>query len=223
MESLPDTNNCTRENPFPLLPLPLLQGKKHRRHKTAQSWNNCVATAKSIPKLARTFGSRRKKYAVFFADVSLPCWLLVGSNWRCIAANWDQSAEGAEVAALVLPHSGNHKTSEAEITGSLGEANRFVCKILLPPKNTSRYNNENSLKTQEVVGWKSKTFSASSREPETILRCCCKGVAKGAQEEGTYLHTLVSQLLSQATAQRAKMPPNFLLLPALSFKRTFTL
>lgn len=39
-----------------------------------------------------------------------------------------------------------------------------------------------------MVEWKSKTFSASGREPETNLRCYCKGVAKGAQEEETFAH-----------------------------------
>lgn len=189
--------------------------KKHRRHKIAQSWNYCIAVAKSIPKSARICSSRRKKYALFFADVSLSSWLLTWfgqriENWskcRCIAVHWDQSAERAEVAALVPPHSGNHKTLETGITGSLVKAYRFACKILSSPRNRPRYNNENSLKTQKVVGRKSKTFSASSREPETTLRCYCKSVAKGAQEEGTCLHTLASHLLSQATAQYGRMPP----------------
>lgn len=171
--------------------------KKNRRHKIAQSWNCRVAIAKRIPKFARICSSRRKKCALFFADLSLPSWPLAWFGqrpekwWKCTAANWDQSAEGAEVAVLVLPHSGSHKTLETGITGSLGKAYGFVCKILSSPRSTTRYNNENSLKTQKVVEWKSKTFSSTSREPETTLRCYCKGMAKGAQEEGTYLHTLI--------------------------------
>ena len=168
---------------------------------------------------------------LFLADVSLPSWLLAcfgqwleeRSKCRCIAVNWDQSAERAEVAALAFPDAGNHKTLEIKVTGSLGKAHRCVCKILSSPRNRPRYNNENSLKTQKVLRWKSKTSSASSREPETTSSCYCKGIAKGVQEDVTCLYALAHHLLSQAMAQCGRMSRNFLLLPALSFKRTLIL
>lgn len=168
---------------------------------------------------------------LFLADVSLSSWLLAcfgqqieeQSKCRCIAVNWDQSAERAEVAALAFPHAGNHETLEIKVSGSLGKAHRFVCKILSSPRKRPRYNNENRLKTQKVLRWKSKTFSASSREPETTSSCHCKAVAKGVQEDVTCLHTLARHLLSQAMAQCGWMSPNFLVLPALSFERTLFL
>lgn len=120
-------------------------------------------------------------------------------------------------------HAGNHKTLEIKVTGSLGKAHRFVCKILSSPRNRPRYNNENSLKTQKALRWKSKTFSASSREPEATSSYCCEGVAKGVQEDAACLQALACHLLSQAMAQCGRMSPNFLLLPGLSFKRTLNL
>lgn len=168
---------------------------------------------------------------LFLADVSLSSWLLASfgerieerSKCRCTAVNWDQSAKRAEVAALALPHAGNHKVLEAQVTGSLGKAHRSVCNIWSSPRNRPRYNNENSLKTQKVLRWKSKTFSASSGGSETTSSCSCRGVAKAAQEDVTCLHALAHYLLSQAVSQCGRMSPNFLLLPALSFKRTLLL
>jgi len=74
-----------------------------------------------------------------------------------------------------------------------------------------------------VILWKSKAFSALSREPETTSSGCCERVAKGIQEDVTCLHALVHHLLSQAMAQWGRMSPDFLLLPAPSFKRTLSL
>lgn len=74
-----------------------------------------------------------------------------------------------------------------------------------------------------MLRWKSKNFSASSREPETAFSCYCKGVTKGAENNMTCLHPLACPLLSQAVAQRGRMSSNFLSSPALSFKRTLIL
>lgn len=153
MKSLPDTNNCTRENSFPLLPLPLLQEKTQEAQNSTKLEQLCCRSQKHS-KISQNLQQQMEEICsllcrCFAAILTLD---LVGSvnrkvvKFRCIAVNWDQSAEGSEVAALEIPHSGNPKTLETGITGSLGKANRFVCKILSSPRNTLRYNNENSLK-----------------------------------------------------------------------------
>lgn len=51
------------------------------------------------------------------------------------------------------------------------------------------------LKTQKALRWKSKTFSALSREPETTSSCCCQGITENSQEDVTCVHSLASYLL----------------------------